>query len=132
MEESRSLSGWRRTVHIEIDNISGRASGGVEETVFNARSDGPRTNQAKLWTGATATAGYGINLDSWGLPQDVGPAVADDWNWHQRVWGPMKDLGFPIMLKGPACMKIFTYAATTAPSWLWSIAWAEIDESELP
>lgn len=98
------------------------ASGGVTEKVFNPQS-GNDPNKCTLYTNPTVTDAYGIRI--WGatVGQDVSPAEG-------AVPGPYWKPEVPIPFRGPASLLIYTYAATTAPSWLWSLYWAEWTTSE--
>lgn len=43
----------------------------------------------------------------------------------------MTDMNTPIFLVGPSALKFYSFAASTAPSWFFSIAWAEIPSTDL-
>jgi len=126
--QAGTVAGGAIDIIVEIDDIAAYSTGGTSETVLCARTDNPIGNKCALYSGATATAGYGIVVESvFQMVQDVASAVADDYRWHQFKWEPK----IPIMLVGPASLKIFTYASTTGPTWVWSIAWAEIPSSDI-
>lgn len=131
LNQTGTVAGGEISVYMEYDNIAAFASGGTEETHLSSRTDSPQTRRCAVYSNATATAGYGVNIFSSTFVQDVGPAVGDDWKWHTLEW-KWSDRGVPILLVGPASFKIFTFAATTAPTWTWSIAFAEGPSSELP
>lgn len=109
-------------VIIEIDDIVGYASGGTAETVLPSRTDNPVAKAATLYSGATATAGYGVAVGHYRIAEDVDPASADAQSFGPIIWKPE----LPMFLVGGACLKVFTFAGTTGPTWNWSIAWAEI------
>lgn len=128
LAQAGSVAGAAIDIIIEIDDIAAYSSGGTSETVLCTRTDNPVGNKCALYSGATATAGYGVNLEYvFAMVQDVAAAVADDYKWHQFEWKPPA----PIFLVGPASLKVFTYAGTTGPSWVWSAGWAEVPSSDL-
>lgn len=128
LAQAGSVAGAAIDIIVEIDDIAAYASGGTSETVLCARTDNPVGNRCSLYTGATATAGYGVNLEYvFQMIQDVLPGLTDAYQWHQFLWKP----DVPIFLVGPASLKVFTYAGTTGPSWAWSIGWGEVPSSDL-
>lgn len=122
LQQSGSVAGDFITVIIEIDNIAAYASGGTSETVLSTRVDAPVANVATLYSGATATAGYGVSLYHATMAEDVDPASADAQFFGPVLWRPAA----PVILVGPASLKVFTFAGTTGPTWLWSIGWCEL------
>lgn len=127
LTEAGSVAGDYIDVLFEIDNIAAYASAGTAETVLSARTDHPTANLCTLYSNPTATAGYGVLVDSFRLAEDVDPASADAGLPFGLKWKPP----YPMYLVGPASLKIFTFAASTGPSWAWSIAWAELPETAL-
>ena len=116
------VAGAAIDIIFEIDNIAAYASGGVAELAFSTRAVAADTASCTLYTNATATAGYGIAVDHiMQITQDVVMAIGDSYPQHEIDWTPP----VPMPLVGPASFKVFTYAATTGPSWNWSIGWAE-------
>ena len=111
-------------VIIEIDNVERYSTGGTSEKVYNPRGSASRGNKCTLRSGATALAGYGIR--AWGatIAADISPAEG-------AVQGPFWKPEIPYFLEGPAALLIYSYVATTAPTFLWSIGWAEWNSTEV-
>lgn len=125
LSQSGTVGGGAVDVVIEINtDKSDYASGGTSEKVYNPRKAPKVTNKSSLYSGATAGAGYGIRLWAATIGQDVSPAEG-------AVQGPFWKPEFPILLEGPASLNVFTYAATTGPTWLWAVGWIEIPTSDL-
>jgi len=123
LAQSGSVAGDFITVSIEIDDIAAYSSGGTAETIFRNYVGSGTSPGAAVYSGATAVAGYGIMVHHSTHAEDVDPASADAGLTSHLLWVPP----VPLILKGPASLKVFTYAATTAPTWLWSLGWAEVD-----
>ena len=122
LSQAGVVAGAAIDILFEIDNIAAYASGGTAETILSTRAVAADTASCALYTGATATAGYGVMVDHiFQVVQDVASALTDIYQYHEIDWTPP----VPLMLQGPASFKVFTYAGTTGPSWLWSIGWAE-------
>lgn len=119
LSQSGTVAGGSIGVVIEMDDVDRYASGGTEETIFNPRKL-PSVPRSKVYSGATASAGYGVRI--WGatLAPDVSPAEG-------AVQGPFWKPEMPYFIEGPASFLIYTYAAVTAPTWLWSLGFAEFD-----
>lgn len=134
LQQSGSVAGGNISVAVSFDIISRYTSGGTAETIRSTRSDHPLTPGCTLYsTGGSAivapAASRAQGLFFQTIMQDVA-LVATDIPLpfaNNGVWRPPA----PLYLVGPAALLVFTYAATTGPSWLWSVGWAEIDESEL-
>ena len=115
-----SVAGGAVTVTAEIDNADPYASGGTSETILSSRTTQPVTPACTLYSNATVTTGnYGVQVDNWLLGPDISPAEGAP---NKVIWTPP----VPIFLVGAASFKVYTWAATTGPSWGWSFAWAEI------
>jgi len=128
LSQDGTVAGGEILVHIEIDHVVRYASGGTSEAVLSSRTDMPIPNACRLYSGATAAAGYGILVFGGNFVEDVVPAVADNINWHQFLWTPT----VPMFLVGPAALLIYTYSAAGAgPSYYWNVKWAEIPSSDL-
>ena len=98
--------------------------------MLSSRTDNPVTNASTLYSSSsaiTATDAYGMGLWHGEFIQDVDPAVADDFNWHNWEWTPR----FPVYIVGPGAFLVYTGAATTGASYYWNLAWAEIPNTEL-
>lgn len=127
LTEAGTVAGDYIDVLIEIDNIAGYASGGTAETVLASRTDDPTAENCTFYSNPTATAGYGVLVDSFRLAEDVDPASADAGGPFGLKWRPP----YPIYLVGPACLKVFTFATGTGPSWAWSAAWIEVPSTSV-
>ena len=126
LNQTGTVAGAKIDVIIEIDNADRYSAGGTEETVLCSRTDITAANLAKLYSGATANAGYGVRLQGLSIGQDVEPAEGA---LQEYLWVPTSGVDF---LVGPAAFLVYTYAATTGPTWFWTIKWAEIPSSFLP
>lgn len=125
LAQTGTVAGGPIDVIIEIDNAARYSSGGASETVFNAKTGGNvQTTGCAVYSGATASAGYGIRLAGYTLGQDVTtPSTSSE-----VLWTPAAGLDF---LVGPASFLIYTYAATTGPTWFWTLKWAEIGSGDI-
>lgn len=119
--QTGSVAGGAVDVIIEIDDADRYSSGGTAETILSARTDQPITPACSLYSGATASAGYGVRVIGRTIGQDVSPAEGAV---NAFVWHP--SLEAPPLLVGPAALAIYTYAGTTGPTWFWTIKWAEL------
>jgi hypothetical protein len=126
LTQSGSVAGGDITVVTEVD-ADVYSTGGTSERVKNQRYGmaGAPTNKGLLYSGATAIAGYGIVTGTPAtLAPDVSPAegVINIYEWS-NPGGVLLDPG--------TCLKSFTYAASTGPTWLWGFPWFEIPLSWL-
>jgi hypothetical protein len=126
LTQSGSVAGGDITIVTEVD-YDAYSTGGTSERVKNQRYGmaGKPTNKGLLYSGATATAGYGIVTGTPAtLAPDVSPAegVINIYEWS-NPGGVLLDPG--------TCLKSFTYAASTGPTWLWGFPWFEIPLSWL-
>ena len=126
LNQTGTVAGDAINVIVEIDNADRYNTGGTEETVLCARTDITAANQAKLYSGATANAGYGIRVQGLTIGQDVAPAEGA---LQEFLWLPTSGVDF---LVGPAAFLVYTYATTTGPTWWWTIKWAELPSAFLP
>ena len=120
LSQSGTVAGGDINVLIEIDKVK-RFSSGTAETSFNTM---PFAAQCGIYSTVTAVAGYGMTVFRATLAPDVSPAEG-------AVQGPFWRPDFPIALKGPASLLIYTYAASTAPTWLWNIGWVELSDDDV-
>lgn len=99
------------------------ASGGTAEAVFGARTDKPNTQACSFYSLPTCTTAL-LTKQVWSaqMGPDISPAEGAV---PEFLWTPEKN-GHPLILVGPASFAVFTYAGTTSPTWLWSVAWAEM------
>lgn len=129
--QAGSVAGGAISIHISIDNTNLYSSGGTSEAIDNLRTDGAAANST-LYSSAgsaiVASAATGARAIIWHhvIAPDVAPASADAAQFDV-LWTPPA----PLYVVGAGSFLIYTYAATTAPTWYWSIGWAEIPESEL-
>lgn len=120
LSQTGTVAGGAIDVIIEIDDVDRYSTGGTAETIFNPRKRWNLAPQCSLYSNATAKAGYGVRLWAATIGQDVSPAEG-------AIQGPFWRPEMPYFLEGPASLLVFTYAATTAPTWFWSVGWAEFD-----
>jgi hypothetical protein len=120
--QSGTVAGAAITVSMEIDDATRYSSSGTAETILSSRTDDPRAENCVFYSTPTASSGYGQAIKHWLVGQDVSPAEGAVQNIE---WTP----SYPILLVGTATWAVYTYAGTTGPTWHWSFAWAEIDES---
>lgn len=126
--QAGTVAGDNISVAISADNTDLFSSGGTSENIDSTRTDAPRTPSSTLRSGATASAATSnrIILDHVVLAEDVDPASADAQKFDY-LWTP----SVPVYVVGAGSFLVYTYAATTGPTWRWAIGWAEIPESEL-
>lgn len=122
LSQTGSVAGGDINVIIEIDSKKRYASSGTSEKVFNSRLTGKPGSV--VYSGATAGAGYGVRIYGVTLAPDVSPAEGP-------VQGPLWRPEIPYFLQGPASFLVYTYAASTGPTWLWNLGFAEFDTQEL-
>ena len=123
--QTGTVAGGPIDVIMELDDTIRLASGGTTETVFCARPRSQYIRKCSLLSGATAAAGYGIRTGFWKVGADVDTAEGAI---YEILWTPTGSLDF---LDGPAAWLVYTYAATTGPTWAWTFKWAEMPTAEL-
>lgn len=127
LTQAGTVAGDFNEVIIEADNIAAYSTGGTAETLYYFRNGAGFTTACAVYSGATATAGYGIPLLHTRLAEDVDPASADAAQ-RELIWRPE----YPFFLVGPASLKVFTYATTGAgPTWLWTIGFIDLPAAML-
>ena len=124
LSQTGTVAGGAIDVIIEMAAVDKFSTGGVIEGVFNVRSGQRNVSKSLLRSGATAFTGDGVRLFGATIGQDVSPAEG-------AVQGPFWKPELPYFLQGPASLAIFTYAATTGPTWFWSIGFAEFETRDL-
>ena len=128
LNQSGTVAGAAISVLMETDNADRYTSGGTAATVLNKLTTGGKTALSTLHsaTGSAivATDAYGVRIMGLVTGQDVSPAEGAI---QEIVWTPASGIE---LLVGPAAWLIYTYAATTGPTWLWSFSWAEIGTTE--
>lgn len=125
LTQAGTVAGGDVSIRISIDNAARYSAGGTSEAVYNPRTSSARANLCTLYSGATATAGYGIRVFSAVTAPDVSPAEG-------AVQGPYWSAEMPYLIEGPGAFLVYTDAAVTGPTWEWSIGWAEIPTADLP
>ncbi|KKM13472.1 hypothetical protein LCGC14_1715850 [marine sediment metagenome] len=124
LQQAGTVAGGAITVIMETDNADRYTSGGTALTVLNARTDGgalPSSGgvspamYSRISTAITATNAYGNQIWSVIVGQDISPAEGVP---NELVWTP--PAGAPEFLVGPAAWLIYTNAASTGPTWLFS------------
>jgi hypothetical protein len=123
LTQAGSVAGGDVGIQISIDKIDRYDTGGTSEKVYNPLTT--PTNLCTLYSGPTALAGYGIKVFPATTAPDVSPAEG-------AIQGPYWSAEAPYLLRGPAALLIYTYAASTGPTWEWSIGWAEIPTKDIP
>ena len=124
--QTGTVAGGAITVIIEMDNADRYSSSGTSETILNNKTGGVvSTGNCVLYSGATATNAYGVRNFGVTVGPDVEPAEGIS---NEILWTPTST---PEFLVGPASFLIYTFAATTGPTWLWTIKWAEFPEAWL-
>jgi len=121
LSQTGVVAGGAIDVIIEIDKVKRYASGGTSEKVFNTVN---RSAKSSFYTGATATAGYGMTVFRATIGQDVSPAEG-------AIPGPFWKPDYPMILHGPASFLVYTYAGTTGPTWFWQAGFIELTDAEL-
>ena len=134
--QTGTIAGGLITVLMEIDNADRYASGGTSETVFPGRTLGPSgattapTSSCVLYSGATATDAYGVRIDAAKFVAEVTPGLTETSSGQTGayVWTPSGGYTF---LVGPSAWLVYTFAATTGPTWYWNVKWAEVETNNL-
>lgn len=120
-----TVAGGVISIIIEKDNADRYNTGGATQTVYN---DKGRSPNCTLRTGATANAGYGVPLMSIEFPADTDESATEFYP-REVIWTPGDELHLIGADGGGGAFNVFTWAGTTAPTWLWSISWYEIPVS---
>lgn len=121
LAQTGSVAGGDIAVETELVSPDAYASGGTSERVRNAAvgMSGAPVNKGLLFSGATATAGYGIACGHATLAPDVSPAegVINIYEWQAPTG---------CILWPGSSLNVFTHAGTTGPTWGWHFSWAEV------
>jgi hypothetical protein len=119
LNQTGSVAGGDIAVETEVD--IDRFTSGTAEQVRNQRFGmaGKPTNKGTLSSTVTAVAGYGAAVGSVTLAPDVSAAegVINIYEWSNPGG---------VLLDPATCLKVFTSAASTAPTWAWHFPWYEI------
>jgi hypothetical protein len=121
LNQAGTVGGGVVSVSAEIDNADVYSSGGTVETVLSSRPVNPVSggNLCTLVTNPNCSAGYGVRVMGLQIGQDVEPAEGAV---QEVLWTPTS--GIDILDPG-SCLKVYTWAASTAPTWYWTFKWAE-------
>jgi hypothetical protein len=124
LNQTGSVAGGDIAVETEIDRDV--FTSGTAEQVRNQRFGmaGKPVNKGLLTSTVTVVASYGAAVGSVTLAPDVSPAegVINIYEWSNPGG---------VLLDPATCLKIFTSAASTGPTWAWHIQWFEIPLSWL-
>lgn len=120
LNQSGSVAGGDIDIIVEIDDADRFASGGTTETVLSSRPKKGRTNACTLLTGATASDAYGVRIDGITIAPDVSPAEGA---LQQYLWTPTSTMD---ILDPASSLLVYTYAASTGPTWWWTVKWGEV------
>ena len=115
------VAGGDISVDTELVYPSAYATDGTAERIRNARigKAGAPVNKCLLYSGATATAGYGISVGHVTLAADVSGAegIINIYEW-QCPSG--------VMLDPNTSLNVFSSSSTPGPTWGWHFVWAEV------
>jgi len=128
MNQAGTVAGGNTMVLITLSDKLRYTSGGVAIPRQNMRFDEPRTSNCPFYEGTTDIVAI-ANTDDitlWGnmLVHDVDGLYGSNVDWSARKF-------LAPRLVGPASMVIYAYAASTQPSYLFSIKWAELDTTDV-
>ena len=126
LRQGGTAAGGVITVLVTWDTALRYSSSGTALNSYNMRTDKPYNSAVTWYTGATTVAATNNNL-LYGaiLKADVAtsPNLAELYvNLNQ------KNCQFPILV-GPAAIVIFSFAATTQPSWFYNFQWIEFSKA---
>jgi hypothetical protein len=125
LTQAGSVAGGDVTMIIATDNILRYASGGTAMTVTNRRKSSGISNQCTVYSGATATNVAGDPIFAAVTAPDVSPAEG-------AVQGPYWSAELPYVLEGPAAFLVYTFAASTGPTFMPVLGFAEMPLHTLP
>ncbi len=124
LNQAGTVAGGAVSVLMEADNADRYTSGGTAATVLNKKTTGGQVARSALYSATSspivATNAYGVRIMGLVTGEDVSPAEGVI---TEIVWTPA---GGIELLTGPAAWLVYTYAASTGPTWLWSFSWAEV------
>jgi hypothetical protein len=123
--QAGTVAGGAVSVVMEIDNAVRYSSSGTAETVLPANTGaGTGFNTCTFRSNATATDAYGVRVAGWLVGQDVSPAEGAV---QEILWTPTAGLD---LLNGGASTgaswNVYTWAASTGPTWFYTFKWAVI------
>ncbi len=118
-------------VLITLSDTIRYTSGGIAIPKQNMRFDEPKTSSCAAYEGTTAIVAAGNTDDITLHAAYVDPDVATaPYGTPTRVHWSARQFIAPELI-GPASLVIYTYAASTQPSWFFSIKYAEFDTTEV-
>lgn len=121
LAQTGTVAGGDIGVDTEIIAPSSFTSGTLERTrrLRIGYDNGVSGNKALLYSTVTAASSYGIAVGHATLGPDISPAegVINIYEWQAPVG---------CILDPDSSMNVFTYAATTGPTWGWHFVWAEL------
>lgn len=118
--QTGTVAGDAISILVEVDDVT-RFSSGSALTSFNSmtrRSPAPYTARCTVYTTATAAAGMGVRLMGITVAQDVAPAEGIS---NELIWTPSG----ADFVWGPSSVLVYTYAATTGPTFFPTFKWLE-------
>ena len=133
LRQAGTVAGGLITTTIAIETTKVRySSGGTAETnIIATRTDKPLSPRCTLYSLPTAAAaGTACAIFHDIVAPDVAPASADAARFTVD-WPAPGHPYVPLFLVGPASFLVFSYAATTGPSYQWALAFGEIPSSDL-
>lgn len=124
--QAGTVAGGDISVMLSFDRVSRYSTGGTSEAVSALRTDRVNTNRCLLYSGATASGATDarVLLSLGEVPAVAGSGTATRSDSYINL-AAFRDFTPPILV-GPAAFLVFTYAASTGPTWEWSITWAEL------
>jgi hypothetical protein len=125
LQQAGTVAGGAISVVIEVSSSVGiYASGGTAEKQVALYTSSGFTTGVATYSNPTTTAGYGMQIAHWLRGPDVSSAEGAP---TEIIWRP----DVPFFLLGPVALKIYTWAGTTGPSWLWSLKFADLPPAML-
>ncbi len=120
LQQAGTVAGGAISVVVEISSAVGiYASGGIADKQVALYPGSSYTTACQVYSNPTTTAGYGCQIAMWLRGMDISSAEGAP---TEIVWRPAA----PIFLLGPVSLKVYTWAASTGPSWLWSFKYADL------
>lgn len=125
LNQGGTVAGGSITTIITLDNIARYSSGGTALTVRSARMNSRPSTAAVAYANPTlAAVGQEMTLHAHLMAADVTPTVEVPFT-GLFTWRA----SYPMFMVGPASLVIYSFAATTQPSYFFRIAWAELDST---
>lgn len=124
MQQGGTVGGGTVFLFITVDEQGRYLSGGTVEKAYSPLGTQPQSRLISLPTVSTDAISFGQRVWGTQIGQDVAPAEGAV---QAGDWRPP----YPLLLRGPASLLIYSHAATTAPSWVWSIGIAEMPTDAL-